>query len=729
MKTSQAIAALLRGEGVRVAPWAGYCLAFAIFCVGLAARFALLPVEAGFPFLTFYPAVVMTALLFGGRPGLLTLLLSVAAAIGFFIPWPWSIGLALRTAVFVFCAGIVCFLTDRTRRHAADLGKSEQQLRALYELSPLGIALTDLQGRFVEFNEAFRRLTGYSEAELKALDYWALTPQQYKEAEAAQLESLARTGHYGPYEKEYVRKDGGRVPLQLNGALITGQDGRKYIWSIVEDISRRKRADALAALEQAVSRCLAEADDALQVLQGVMRAICESERWESAGYFQVEDGSDACRLIAGWSGPDAAPATVEYYKGTMDTVVPPGGLLSRVVASGRPIWIADMAQSQTTWRERLQRTGQRATLSLPVWSDGKVIGVMAFSSSTIREPDELLLHTVGAIGERLGQVLKRKQAEAEMRKSEAALRESEAKFAAMFRLTPDPMALTRVRDGVLLEVSRSYADSLGYEHDEVVGRSTLPGDLGIWVEAGHRRQWLEQLAASGEVTGFETPMRRKDGSIAIFLISAKIVRMGAEECVIVVHHDISRQKQHEEHLSRIANHDPLTKLPNRRLLADRLQQALVHGRRTGTQVAVCYLDLDGFKEVNDTLGHPVGDRVLEEVAKRLLAAVRGGDTVARLGGDEFVLVLGGLVGPTECVAALERLVGVVAAPYDIDQRRVTGISASIGVTLAPDDGAEPDKLVRHADLAMYAAKQEGKNRFHFFDPPRDHPQVWARTAA
>jgi len=121
--------------------------------------------------------------------------------------------------------------------------ESEAKLRGLYEMSPLGIALTDMQGNYVEFNESFRRICGYSEKELKELDYWALTPKKYEAEEAIQLESLTRVGHYGPYEKEYLRSDGALVPLRLNGVLVTDRDGEEFIWSIVEDITERKQSE------------------------------------------------------------------------------------------------------------------------------------------------------------------------------------------------------------------------------------------------------------------------------------------------------------------------------------------------------------------------------------------------------------------------------------------------------------------------------------------------------
>ena len=179
--------------------------------------------------------------------------------------------------------------------------------------------------------------------------------------------------------------------------------------------------------------------------------------------------------------------------------------------------------------------------------------------------------------------------------------------------------------------------------------------------------------------------------------------------------DISHIKAHEAELERIAHYDTLTGLPNRRLLADRLQQQLARTRRSGHSLAICYLDLDGFKPVNDRLGHEAGDQLLIEIGQRLKNALRVGDTVARLGGDEFVLLLCDLAPEEECVPVLERVLAAIAAPLYLHGQQVA-VSASIGVTLFPRDDANPDFLMRHADHAMYQAKGAGKGRFHLFDP-------------
>lgn len=305
---------------------------------------------------------------------------------------------------------------------------------------------------------------------------------------------------------------------------------------------------------------------------------------------------------------------------------------------------------------------------------------------------------------------------AERDRISSALRKSEAKFLAIFEMTPSPIALTRLSDGKVIEVSRSFNEFFRIPEGRAIGRTTRPGDLDIWVRTADRDRWRDLLLRDGMVIGFETEVRDMEGNVSTVLISGKVVDIGDEKCVVADLRDISEQKRRAEYLERIASHDPLTGLPNRLLISDRLGQAIARNSRDGARVAVCYLDLDGFKEINDELGHEAGDQVLVEVARRLQSCVRAGDTVARLGGDEFVVLLADLADESECQVALGRLLSVVSAPYRVEGKDRSGISASIGVTVFPNDRNDPDTLVRHADHAMYAAKQAGKNRFQMFDP-------------
>ncbi|MDD5387943.1 MAG: EAL domain-containing protein [Gallionellaceae bacterium] len=252
------------------------------------------------------------------------------------------------------------------------------------------------------------------------------------------------------------------------------------------------------------------------------------------------------------------------------------------------------------------------------------------------------------------------------------------------------------------------------EQDRAALRSRIPGD--------ERSDWQT----------IEFPpyrIRRSDGEIRWISARAFPIRDKAGKLLRVagIAEDTTEQHAYQQHLEDLAHYDPLTRLPNRRLLADRMHQALAHGHRTGHLLALCMLDLDGFKPVNDTFGHKVGDQLLISVAQRLQDSVRGDDTVARLGGDEFVLLLGGLNNLKEVDEALSRLLAVLALPYDLAEQPIN-ISASIGVTLYPSDASDADTLLRHADHAMYLAKQAGKNRYFLFNPTLEQRERDNRAA-
>lgn len=187
---------------------------------------------------------------------------------------------------------------------------------------------------------------------------------------------------------------------------------------------------------------------------------------------------------------------------------------------------------------------------------------------------------------------------------------------------------------------------------------------------------------------------------------------------LVTASDITEFIKHRQRLEHLASYDALTQLPNRILLAERMHISLARARRSCESVAVCMLDLDGFKSVNDTLGHKAGDELLREVAVRLREAIRGDDTVARIGGDEFTLLLCGIRRASECEQTLTRLLKRVGQPYQLAGQTVK-ISASAGVALFPDDASDPDTLMGRADAVLYQAKEAGKNRFQFFDRKLD----------
>ena len=197
-------------------------------------------------------------------------------------------------------------------------------------------------------------------------------------------------------------------------------------------------------------------------------------------------------------------------------------------------------------------------------------------------------------------------------------------------------------------------------------------------------------------------------------------RDGRDDGYYAILRDVTDKVRSAEQVNYLAYHDSLTGLPNRALMIDRLRQAIIRGEREDSLVVVCYLDLDGFKFLNDTWGHSTGDSVLIQLAARLQECVRGTDTVARLGGDEFVVLMGGIEKREEIPATITRLLKAAGTPIPISDAREITLSASIGVSVCPLDGEEPDVLLRNADQAMLMAKQSGRNRYSLFDTELDH---------
>ncbi|THF66966.1 diguanylate cyclase [Pseudothauera nasutitermitis] len=285
-------------------------------------------------------------------------------------------------------------------------------------------------------------------------------------------------------------------------------------------------------------------------------------------------------------------------------------------------------------------------------------------------------------------------------------------------LLPDPStqehiarAIDQARDGVIitdaggniLYVNPAVTQRTGYAHAELVGRNPRLLQSGKQGAGFYARLW-NALRESGTWQG-EIVNRHKNGHLTTeyLTISTVFDDDGAPSYYLGVFLDIAPLRQKQQQLELLAYTDPLTGLPNRVFLMERMRQTLALARRSGRQVAVCYVDLDGFKDINDRGGHHCGDHVLTVISRRLQHAVREGDTVARLGGDEFALLLTGLDGPEQIGPALQRIGAIIASP--IDGLEDTHISASIGVTFYPTDPDSPDALLRHADQAMYQAKR------------------------
>lgn len=266
----------------------------------------------------------------------------------------------------------------------------------------------------------------------------------------------------------------------------------------------------------------------------------------------------------------------------------------------------------------------------------------------------------------------------------------------------------------IVEVNPTFCKTSGYSREELLGKSPRVLASGLQDRDFFVAMWADLLDV-GEWHG-ELWNRKKSGDLfAVRLnISAICNAAGEVSHYLAIMADVTAMKVQQQEWEKNANHDQLTGLPNRTLLMDRLHQAMAQSIRTNLVLAICYLDLDGFKPINDIHGHKAGDTVLVEVAERLHRSVREGDTVARVGGDEFVLLLWGLAGVEECNHTLARVISEIDRPIAIGHAEVS-VTASIGVTVFPQDGKVPVLLTAQADSAMYRSKAAGGNRFTFFD--------------
>jgi diguanylate cyclase (GGDEF)-like protein/PAS domain S-box-containing protein len=284
---------------------------------------------------------------------------------------------------------------------------------------------------------------------------------------------------------------------------------------------------------------------------------------------------------------------------------------------------------------------------------------------------------------------------------------------------PAVVFVKRASDLSYVLLNRAGEQMLGYSREEMIGKTDADfyqSDLA----ATYRDRDLE-VFASGEVKIVEEDnIPRRDGAVVTLRTKKRAIldADGRPEYLIGVSEDISERKRAEAQIARLAHYDPLTELPNRVLFQQSLREALSRSARQGEPVAVHCIDLDRFKVVNDTLGHPAGDALLKAAAERLRGCAREGDTVARLGGDEFAVVQCGVVHGADASRLATRIVEAMAQPFDIHGQQVVA-GASVGVAMSPQDGLEPDELLQKADMALYRAKNEGRGAFHFFERAMD----------
>lgn len=547
------------------------------------------------------------------------------------------------------------------------------------------------------------RLMGYTEEQALAADWWSdhLHPDD-RDTALVTLRELPVTGHLA---HEYRFLDGGGRIRWIHDELrlVRGADRQSGevigAWRDITEarLDEQLREARIAVLDGLVSnRSLAvildDIADRLEAIHPDMRVS-----------ILVRDDRNGL-LYTG-----AAPSLPAFYNTAVNGLEPEVGRGScgTSAATGETVIVEDI-RAHPYWRDYAalaERAGLRACWSIPFNDEAsQVIGTFGIYYGQPRSPTRPELDLIGEFARVAGLAVERSRADTRLRQA-----------AAMFQSTREGVVITDPQPRIV-SVNPAYTEITGYTEAEVVGRNPSVLQSGRQDHGFYQALW-ESVIETGHWQG-EIWNRRKNGELfpQLLTISTVYDDDGLPRNYVGVMTDISQLKDSEARLEHLAHYDPLTGLPNRLLLQSRLTHALDAAERRRRGVAVLYIDLDRFKNINDSLGHPVGDQLLEALAQRLQGRLRDGDTLGRLGGDEFLLILEDQQRPRDAAGIAQELIGLLIHPFQLPSGYEVYVDASIGISLFPDDGKTGTELIQHADVAMYQAKDSGRNTYRFYTP-------------
>ncbi|MBK9439854.1 MAG: PAS domain S-box protein [Comamonadaceae bacterium] len=561
---------------------------------------------------------------------------------------------------------IYAFHRDISARksHIAQLATSEERWKFALEGSGDGVWDWNIQTGHAVFSKRYKEMLGFAEDEIgNQASEWSSRVHPDDMAQTMNILQAHIDGKTQAAKVEFrVRCKDGRWRWMLGRGMVVERDAQGQAVRLVgtnSDIHEKKQAQLLEQLRSQVLELLSAGAPWGQVLQA---------------------------LVQGLEG------MMPGLLGSILLVDPPRRYFAHSVAPGLPdSSIAVQAGMVACWSQPI------------LTASGRVLGSVAIHARQARQPDAAEIALVDSCAYLASIALEKHQATEKLRQA-----------AAVFSHAREGILILSL-EGLIIDANEAATQITGYSRDALLDQN--PREV-----LCARLQGLElydNMARELSVNGFwsgELWNRRKSGEVFATLQAISVVRdeSGVAQNMVVLFSDISAMKNHEKELEKLAHFDVLTALPNRILLSDRMRQAMAQSLRRQQSIALVYLDLDGFKEVNDSLGHGVGDRLLSALANRMKQALREGDTMARMGGDEFVAVLLDM-NQASCETMMMRLLQAAAQPVWIDEVCLQS-SASLGITFYPQASeTDADTLLRQADMAMYQAKLAGKNCYRFFE--------------
>jgi diguanylate cyclase (GGDEF)-like protein/PAS domain S-box-containing protein len=577
----------------------------------------------------------------------------------------------------------------------------------------------DAEGRTLAVNSAAVKLLGWPADELTAL---GILDRVYG-PDAAELRDrvgdlLAARVDVLRARQRLVRRSGEMIWCRASAHRVpAGTAGRTLIVLTLEDVSEQVRleeerwdAEIELKIQRAVTASLAAAPTADDAITSVLQAICQASGWAIGLFWTADPAEDLLHCTHDWHATSIESQL--FVAATRKRPLPPRyGLPVDAWKQGMPVWQSDLAAANRSLHTgKAEDAGLASVLCIPLLLQNGIYGVIELLSWQRQDERASLTGALQSVASQLAQALERIW-------SDKPLRDREARYKAIAEMAGEGI-ITIDEHSTMMFVNVAAERIFGYTRGEMIGQSLtmlMPEELRQGHLAGMRR-FLQTGRKRIQWDTLQFPGRHKNGEEISLEISLADVGDDTARAFTGFFRDVTARKKEESALVYQALHDALTDLPNRNLLQERLTRAVLVAHRHGAPLALLFMDLDRFKDVNDTFGHHCGDLLLQQVAHRLQSAVRESDTVARLGGDEFAVLL-----PTteERGASLtaKRLLETLNSPFTVEGQSFE-VGASIGIAFYPQHGGDAATLMRRADVAMYAAKRAGSG-FATYTADRD----------
>ncbi len=577
-----------------------------------------------------------------------------------------------------------------------------------------GVVVLD-PSKIIYTNEAFSKMTGYSEKELVDFSsFFNLIPADKKKQIDDYLTRPPNDNKIAPrLETALLKKDGRQAHVEITTNSVS-EGTKTTVVLVVRDITDQKRM--ASALKQS---------DQFEKLITTL-----SSQFINLAPHLIDEGiNNAIRSIGEFIGVDrilmlsvetdkVSDTTFEWCAPGIERAAEVNNILfskfstffekikdSKVMYVSSPDELPAEAVAE---KEFLKSRGVKSIVAVPMMTDGVLKGLLTFSTLKLTKKwtdEDLVLFRITA--EMFANVIERKS-------NHKALRENEDKFKELFNNAIDGIFIYELSDegipGKFIEVNDVACAKLGYTRDELL--TMTPLDIALPETVPEVQKTIKKLLQNNNVS-FERIHLTKNGQKIPIEINAHIFNWNKQKVVQSIARDITDRKRAEETIRRQAYYDVLTNLPNRTLFKDRLEQSMKNAHHNKQMLAVMVLDLDRFKNINETLGHLLGDKLLVAVSERLLGVLHENETIARFGGDEFALLLPQLGKLEDATDHAQKIIELLAAPFKLNEHELH-VTTSIGVSFYPDDGESSELVLKNAETAMYRAKDQGRNNYQLY---------------